>query len=537
MACEQEGGAGISLDDCKAYLQSPSGLENGGTVFDHLAEILLKLCEERPANPVDVFEEVSSAVKQTHFNAREAPLRNAYIEHPSQDWARQVVDQLAVRGPGEAGALSFENCTIQNIVNDARLMEQAGIGLKPFEATRIAVGLQRLANEYPLSSVRFWGRITGTESDYIVAECKFKPGHSGSEPAVYDKPQFIQQAEGAPIERMVPPEKDGTGLNNYTYFVTPSHVAPANAHEPMCVQLHKWNQLPATRPECIMAARGISKLMTGRLNAPVLSYPPYPGSEADYLRAVIARIAHGSTMAVDGMFEIGEDEDSGAQIIKLKDEANALKGGEPPYEIVPAGEEGLTPAEGWAEKWVHHPNYPPIFQELGRMTWPKRWGDNKLTPAGEGGDDVKEGEEVAEGEMMPEAIPVNTNLAEEKPLGDQAEGGMAAWTVRMVVPLLQDRSPVVLRSLRWPGAFCIVNGVECVNVYCGDGLKYSTERLQPAMPPMLPQECSELMPAEEGSDEPGAARPGMVECTDELLPNPFNEIDQSNENGEEEEEQ
>jgi len=535
MATEQEGDtSGLTLDDCKAYLQSPSGLENGGTVFDHLAEILPKLCEERPANPVDVFEEVSSAVKQTHFNAREAPLRSAYIEHPSQEWARQITDQLKVRGPGEAGACVIENCCIQNIVRDAVLIEQAGIGIKPYEATRIAVGLQRLANDFPVSTVRFWGRINGTECDYIVAECQFKAGHSGSQPAVCEKKQLIQQAEGGPIERMVPPEKDSTGLNTFTYFVTGASTTVSC--QTGGVELAKWVQLPATRPECIMSARQISKMVTGRLNAPVLAYPPFPGTEADYLRAIIARIAHGATMAVDGMFEIGEDEETGAQTIKLKDEANALKGGEPPYEIVPAGEEGLTPAEGWAEKWVHHPLYPPIFQEIGRTSWPKRWGDNSLTPAGADGDDVKEGEEVAEGEIMPEPIPVNTNLAEERKIGD-AETGMASWTVRMMVPLLADRSPVVLRSLRWPGAFCLVAGAECVNVYCGNGLKYSEERLQPSMPPVLPSECSEILPSEEGSDEPGANRPGMVECADELLPNPFNEVDQTNENGEEEEEQ
>jgi len=237
-------------------------------------------------------------------------------------------------------------------------------------------------------------------------------------------------------------------------------------------------------------------------------------------------------MAVDGMYSIEEDEETGAQVIKMNDAEFAVAAGAPPYEVIPGDEEGLIQPEEWVNKWVHHPLYPPLFQEIGRCSWPKRWGDGTLTPAGADGDDVKEGEEVAEGESMPEPIPIATNLAEEVPLGT-----LPAWTVRATVPLLKAESPVLLRSLRWPGAHCIVAGSKLVNVYVGNGLKYQPERLQVSLPPKMPEECSELLPVEDGSDEPGAQRPGVCEMPDESLPNPFNEVDQSNENGEDEDEQ
>merc|ERR1711939_241557 len=112
-----------TLDECKAYLQTPSAAGNGSsTVFSHVSEILLKLVEERPANPVDVFEEVSAAVKQSAFSAIDAPLRPSYQDHPSIQWARDTVEQLRVKGPGEDQSVGGDQgCEVQNLTEDALL--------------------------------------------------------------------------------------------------------------------------------------------------------------------------------------------------------------------------------------------------------------------------------------------------------------------------------------------------------------------------------------------------------------------------------
>ena len=49
-----------TLEECSAFLQQPNKASNGSTVFGHVSEILLKLVEERPPNPVDAFEEVAT---------------------------------------------------------------------------------------------------------------------------------------------------------------------------------------------------------------------------------------------------------------------------------------------------------------------------------------------------------------------------------------------------------------------------------------------------------------------------------------------
>ena len=48
-------------------------------------------------------------------------------------------------------------------------------------------------------------------------------------------------------------------------------------------------------PKAVVAARKIKKYFTGDLDAPVWSYPPFPGNEAMYLRAQIRpnRLRHG----------------------------------------------------------------------------------------------------------------------------------------------------------------------------------------------------------------------------------------------------
>lgn len=226
-------------------------------------------------------------------------------------------------------------------------------------------------------------------------------------------------------------------------------------------------------------------------------------------------------MAVDGMFSIEQDEETGSSVVRVKDTAFGVEKAEAPYEAVSTGEEGLTQPEEWVNKWVHHPLYPGLLSKMGRCSWPKP------PPVPEGGD------EPEEDENKEEDVPLNVNLGEEAPI----EEGLPAWTVRLAVPGVQDLSPAVLRSLRWPGAFCVVSGDQMANIYIGDGQKFSTTRFQPAMPPGLPEECGDLMPSEEGSDEPGPARAGMKEQMDELLPNSFNQVDQTAEEGAEEEEE
>lgn len=93
----------------------------------------------------------------------------------------------------------------------------------------------------------------------------------------------------------VPKEENHTGANKFTYFVCQEPGMP-------------WVRLPVVTPAQITAARQIRRLFSGRLDAPVESFPPFPGNEANYLRAQIARISAGTHVSPLGFYQFGEDE-------------------------------------------------------------------------------------------------------------------------------------------------------------------------------------------------------------------------------------
>jgi hypothetical protein len=89
-------------------------------------------------------------------------------------------------------------------------------------------------------------------------------------------PPWSAAAEGeAPIE-------GNSGTNANVYWVCNYLGGP-------------MTQLPPVTPVQIKAARQIKKLLTGRLTSQVSSYPVFPGTEANYLRA---QVRHRGILAV-----------------------------------------------------------------------------------------------------------------------------------------------------------------------------------------------------------------------------------------------
>ena len=124
-----------------------------------------------------------------------------------------------------------------------------------------------------------------------------------------------------------PAEQPGTGSNEYQYFVCNTLGEAA------------LTRLPDTRPEHIRAARALKRFLVGHLDAPVSTYPPFPWTEAAYLRAQIARISATTVLAPSGWFTQEED-DSGASAVVPAEEQEAL----------PMPEEDL---DSWLANWVH----------------------------------------------------------------------------------------------------------------------------------------------------------------------------------------
>ena len=70
------------------------------------------------------------------------------------------------------------------------------------------------------------------------------------------------------------PMEQTSGTNVSTYFVCNYLGGPLT-------------RLPNAKPQHIKAARQLKRYFTGKLSSPVATYPPFPGKEAEYLRAQV----------------------------------------------------------------------------------------------------------------------------------------------------------------------------------------------------------------------------------------------------------
>lgn len=77
---------------------------------------------------------------------------------------------------------------------------------------------------------------------------------------------------------VIPKEDSRTGTNRYPVFRVQRAGRP-------------WMRLPKSRRSRSCRPAKSRKFFTGYLDAPVISYPPFPGNEANYLQAPDARIS------------------------------------------------------------------------------------------------------------------------------------------------------------------------------------------------------------------------------------------------------
>jgi radial spoke head protein 4A len=340
-----------------------------------------------------------------------------------------------------------------------------------------------LAGKEGVEQVRFWGKILGQKADYIVAEGKF----AGEQPEVTDE----EKAEGG-MEKEMPGEQ---GMNFYTYWVTTTIYATAD----------DWVMLPLAKPAQVVASRKVKKILTGDLNAPVVTQPYFPGKEDHLLRAMIADISANTILAPAGKFVKGEGGEGGDDRAVLEaSEADAEK----PFVMPPAKQ--LVSLDAW------------VHSRENILGSGKTMGVNKEDAIAAAGDE-------------PEAIAQATRLVEETLKNDPfidpllpvsmdkpPEGMTASWSVtrvcdpaEMTVPdkPSDDGAPtsktisnavVAVKSMVWPGAVTVCRNEEFVSVYMGYGHKVGT--YFPVAPPEVLDEPEDF----EDGPEPQAG-PAVVE--------------------------
>ncbi|KAM4738623.1 radial spoke head protein 4 homolog A [Anableps anableps] len=446
----------------KAFLMKDS-TKTKRNLYEHLTQLLIKVMDEHPDNAVDVIEEMSHDVKRALFSGMPSTLRD--VPHISSAELLTEQQRALFSHPDEVVQEDeMVETAFPNVNEIGFYLEQAEVGLGREEMQRIFLALKHLVDSEGLPHCRLWGKILGIESNYIVAEAEYREGEEEQdsieeEPEEEGNPETLEteEEETDPLPQSiykpqldVPKEAIGTGANKFAYYVCKEPGLP-------------WIKLPSVSPAQINAARQIRKFFTGNLESSVVSYPPFPGNEANYLRAQIARISAGTQVSPQGFYQAGEEEgDEEDEIPRDSFEMN------PDFESIPVGEMVET-----LSSWVHHVQH--ILQQ-GRCTWV----NIAVKPDEDSNEDIEDDEKEEEpDEVEPEVGPGLLT-----PLSQDAEMfNTAPWSSKLSSILTSHHAIAVLRSNLWPGAFAYACGKKFENIYVGWGLKYVGEVYSPPIPP------------------------------------------------------
>jgi radial spoke head protein 4/6 len=145
---------------------------------------------------------------------------------------------------------------VQDLMAERHIYQWAGIGFGEQETYRLQKSLKKLSADKAAKSLRFFGKVYGTQRDYYIVEAEVEGGDE-------EQPEL---AEGE-----TPVEKDA-GVNKFAYFV--SHNS-----------LSEWTKLPDLSLNDLLAARKIKVMFTGDLERPIYTNPFFFGQEKHYLRA------------------------------------------------------------------------------------------------------------------------------------------------------------------------------------------------------------------------------------------------------------
>lgn len=391
---------------------------SGKDLYEHLTEVLMKVLIDRPKNAYDSFELISSEVKANPLSpdpdfsrGKSLPLSAEQLEK-QLTWANNCSKLLKIPDePPEENGVKFPTNW-----DKYHLLQMAGVSLGQGEAYRLYLSTKKLAESLPPEAerIRFFGKITTRSLPYYVLEC------------------VSPEEEEGIVETL---QEGKSGANKYAYYVSQSIESGTSS----------WTKLPNVTMRQVVQSRQFKRLLTGNLDAPVPSYPPFDGTERNLLRTQIARIVGATSISPDGFFSLSEDDPPAV----VAAEAEAVN------EAFPKPSSELKEPDAWK----HHES---DLNKVGRVT------------------------------AMPEQLdesgePVVVDDPESQEPSPQLEGIKAeAWAIRLCPggSGVCSASSVVARSLLWPGAVAVASGKKFLNVYIGNAVVYDPSR--PHYSPPLP---------------------------------------------------
>ena len=446
---------------------------DGVSLHSHLTELVHSLLQSKDPKALEKLESISLGVKAKHFTASEegSKVRCAHAWLPPPRAPRAAARQTNARvhaqnaeapaAPSDDGwkkrsnnlfRVNVADSAVPDVLEDMSFFEWAGVGLPREESYKLMLAMAELTQENSdLGSVRLFGKILGTRSDYFVLEATYA---AGSAPELDASVPRVWDGKSGPV----PDEAPGTGLNQCCYFVSNDVSAP-------------FVQLPHVTPAQVVASQQVKKFLTGDLEADVACYPAFPGKEKNFLRAQLARISAATVLAPAGKFTFGEEVEEGPDRASLP--------------VVDAGEEyeAKGPADMKdSENWVH--KYGGILK-IGRCA-------NPPAPAPAEGEEEEE-EPVEQEEETPALNPVAGDAAVSALLEGEE---LPAWTTDLLFTRGRDYAVAVAKSQRWPGAIAAyANKDKCANLYIGYANENTGATFTPAAPPAIMSEAADAAEA------------------------------------------
>ncbi|KAL1495835.1 hypothetical protein AB1Y20_016695 [Prymnesium parvum] len=401
--------------------------KHGVSVYSHLTEVLAALLENDKIDALSSFETISLQVKEKHFRPEAvapAPTPSVDLLDEERSWHDGTNELL--RGGPPAETEDAGDVSIPNLIEEADFLSVAGVGLSKEEAYRVYVSLHKLQKLKELESIRFFGKILGTQAHYYIAEASYPPAADDEEPLP---------------EGTVPTEEKGVGCNSYAYFATND---PAGT----------WTELPVVTPDQLVAAARIRKFFTGDMAAPVRAYPPFPGTEKEYLRAQIARICAATVLCAKGKYMIEEESDP-PKVVDFEPEED-----EAPPPLTAAAM--LEPSS-----WLR---YNMGILNIGRCTHPPTEEEEEEEPKKD------------EPPLQPLTPPLTPIAADE-------------WSLQVFKHMGAGVCAAVARSLRWPGAYSATNVKEnkSFNIYIGYGQAALSQQFTVQPPPAVQSEPDDVI--------------------------------------------
>lgn len=449
------------FENAKAYLLQASST-TGQNLYEHMVGMISKVLDERPTDAIDRLEDLSLQVKAGQFVNTASTVKD--VEEPSGEVTlAQKQEKMYEKGEEEEIDEDSEP-VIDDVISEMQLFNDAGVGLSREESFRVFLSMKQLQGQQSFQKIRFWGVIYGLQKNYYVAECVYTEGEE-PQPEEEEEEQVDDGAGGDGEEdpdalpksqyqapKPLAKEEYGKGANKYAYYV---------CNEPGDV----WTALPMVTPAQIVVARQVKKYFTGNLDTPIESYPPFDGTEKEYLRAQIACISSDTVVSPQGLFTFDEEDEDEEEApdTYIKDEE---------YEGLP--QEKLLDQEGEGpDGWVHHVQH---ILPQGRC----KWINPNPKPEDEGDDDEDEDEDE-EDEVVPETGPALLSSIMQDPQVD----GLPAWSARLTSEFNKRFAGVMVASNIWPGAYAVAynKAMQFANVYFGDGHKYSATPYNPPAPP------------------------------------------------------